>query len=140
MLLSSFSEIPWLGVAASSLVSFAFGGIWFRLNGRAYSRALGRPHDPNHKPTTVYYVGPVVWSMVVSTTSALVMKALDVNRMGQAVELGLLVGLGFLAPTVVNTGINPNIPNKLLYGMVTGGYHVCVGVIMPVTILLTKAS
>ena len=131
------SQISWLGVAVATVASFALGGVWFTaLFGRAYSTALGRAHDPSAKPPMLMIAGPAVWSLVTAVVMALLMTALGIETMGSAIGFGLLVGLGLLAATSANTGINPNIPKPLLYGAISGTYHLTAGLVIATLLVL----
>lgn len=136
-MLYTISEINWLAVAAATIASFILGGVWFTiLFGHAYSTALGRGHDPNAKPAPILIIGPAVWSLVTAIVTAMLMLALGIDTMGQAIGFGLFIGFGYLAATTINTGINPNIPNPLLYGMVSGSYHLVAGIVIAVILVL----
>lgn len=136
-MLNTFGDISWLGIFAATIASFLLGGVWFTaLFGRTYASALGREHDPSAKPTPLLIIGPAVWSLITAIVTAIMMRALQIETIGQAIELGLLIGLGYLAATTINTGINPNIPRPLLYGLVSGTYHLAVGLIIAVVLVL----
>jgi len=136
-MLSMISEVSWLGVAAATVASFVLGGLWFTaLFGKAYSAALGREHDPAAKPGMIFILGPLVWSFITALTSAVLMAALGIETIGQALGFGLFVGFGYLAATTVNTGINPNIPNHGAYGLINGAYHLLAGTIITVVLVL----
>ncbi|RST87672.1 DUF1761 domain-containing protein [Aquibium carbonis] len=127
----TFTDISWIGIIAATVASFGLGGLWFTaLFGRAYSAALGRMHDPNARPAPLMIAGPAVWSLVTAFAMAVLMASLRIETTSEALGLGFFVGLGFLAATTINTGINPNIPNPMLYGAVSGGYHLAAGLVI----------
>ncbi|AMY68882.1 DUF1761 domain-containing protein [Frigidibacter mobilis] len=127
----NFSDISWIGIIAATVASFMLGGLWFTvLLGRAYSAALGRAHDPGARPAPLMIAGPAAWSLVTAFATAVLMASLGIETLSGALGLGLFVGIGYLAATTVNTGINPNIPNPLLYGAVSGGYHLAAGLVI----------
>lgn len=133
----NFTDISWTGIIAAAVASFILGGLWFSvLFGRAYSAALGRAHDPSARPAPLMMVGPAVWGLLTAIATSVLMTSLDVRTVGGAVAVGVFVGLGYLAPTTVNTGINPNIPRPGLYGLVSGAYHLLAGVVIAVIIVL----
>jgi hypothetical protein len=43
---------------------------------------------------------------------------------------GLIVGFGYLASTTVNTGINPNMPHPIRYGVISGSYFLVVALLI----------
>ena len=131
------TDVNWLGIAAATVASFALGGVWFSaLFGRGYSAALGRPRDPSARPAPAMIAGPAVWSLITAYATAVLMSALGVETVAGALGLGLFVGLGYLAATTVNTGINPNIPNPALYGAVSGAYHLAAGLVIALVLVL----
>lgn len=126
----NFSDISGIGIIAATVASFVLGGLWFTvLFGRAYAAALGRAHDPGAKPAPLMIIGPAVWSLITAFTTAVLMASLGVESLPGALGLGLFIGLGYLAATTINTGINPNIPRPLLYGAVSGAYHLAAGLV-----------
>ncbi len=136
-MLYTLGEISWLGVAVATVASFVFGGLWFTaIFGRAYSAALGREHDPSAKPGLIFILGPLIWSFVTALTTAMLMKALAIETFGAALGFGSFIGVGFLAATTVNTGINPNIPHHGQYGLISGAYHLLAAIIIAVALVL----
>ena len=132
-----FPDISLIGVAVATIASFILGGVWFSvLFGRAYSKALGRAYDPSAKPPPLMLAGPAVWALITAVATAVLMALLGIETMAGALGIGALVGLGFLAPTTINTGINPNIPHPLLYGVVSGAYHLLSGMVIAFIIVL----
>lgn len=133
----NFSGVSWLGIAAAALAAFLLGGVWFTaLFGPAYSAAMGRSHVPSAKPPPLMIIGPAVWSLITAFISAVLMATLEIETLAGALGFGLLIGLGYLATTTVNTGINPNIPRPLLYGAISGAYHLAAGLIIAVVLVL----
>lgn len=127
----NFSDLNWVGIVAAGLASFVLGGLWFTVFfGRAYSTALGRVHDANAKPAPLMIIGPAGWSLITALCTAVLMASLGIETLSGSLGLGLFIGVGFLAATTVNTGINPNIPNPLLYGAISGAYHLAAGLVI----------
>lgn len=136
-MLNTIGDISLLGVAAATIASFVLGGIWFTiLFGKVYSKALGRNHDPSEKPGLIFILGPLIWSLITAITSAMLMAALQIVTVGQALGFGLFIGLGYLAATTINTGINPNIPKPVLYGLISGAYHLSAGLVIALVLVL----
>lgn len=123
-------QINWLGVAASTLAMAILGALWFTaLFGKAYTYALGREGQPPFRMTPIFMVGPFVCGLITSIASAILMRSLEIDNFGDGVAYGLIVGIGYLTTTTVNTGINPNMPRPLLYGAISGSYFLVAGVI-----------
>lgn len=123
-------QINWLGVTAATLAAAVLGAVWFTaLFGKSCTFALGREGKPPFKMTPIFMAGPFVCGLVTTIASAILMRALGIDSFGDALLFGIVVGIGFLAATTVNTGINPNIPRPLLYGVISGSYFLVAGVI-----------
>ena len=63
------------------------------------------------------------------------MRALGVTTYGDGLFFGFIAGLGFLTTTSVNTGINPNIPHPLSYGLISGSYFLVAGVMISLILM-----
>ncbi len=124
-------QINWLAVAAATLATAVLGGLWFTaLFGTHYTAALGRTGQPPFKMTPIFMVGPFLCGLVTCIASAILFRALGITTTGEALAFGLITGAGFLATTTVNTGINPNIPRPILYGIISGSYFLVTGVMI----------
>jgi Protein of unknown function (DUF1761) len=131
-----FGEISWLGVAAATLATAVLGAVWFTaLFGKYYTLALGREGLPPFKMTPIFMAGPFRCGLVTSIACAILLRALGINTYGEGLVFGMIAGLGFLTTTTVNTGINPNIPRPLLYGVISGSYFLVAGVM--ISLILT---
>lgn len=123
-----------MSVLLAFIAYCVLGGLWFTvLFVKPYKISLGRAGEtlPN-KP--IFIVGPALCSLVITVASALLFEWLHIRTLAGAVELSLLTGIGFLVANTVNIAINPNIPRPILYGIVSGAYHLVgisiVGVIL----------
>jgi hypothetical protein len=129
-------QINWFGVAAATLATAVLGGLWFTaLFGKSYTVALGREGQPPFKMTPIFMAGPFFCGLVTCIASAILIRALGIVSYSDAVTFGLITGLGFLATTTVNTGINPNIPRPILYGVISGSYFLATGVLVSLIIV-----
>lgn len=123
------TEINWLAVIASTLVFTVLGGVWFAaIVAKPYATALGLTPEKRSMPP-LFIVGPLVASLVVVITSAVLMRALDIQSIGDGVAFGLIVGVGYLVAHTFNIAINPNIPRPLLYGLINAPYFVICSVV-----------
>jgi hypothetical protein len=124
-------QINSFSVAAATLASAVLGALWFTaLFGKYYTVALGRDGQPPFKMTPIFMAGPFLCGLVTCIASAILIRALGIVSYGDAVTYGLITGFGFLATTTVNTGINPNIPRPILYGIISGSYFLVAGVMI----------
>ncbi|WNG15676.1 DUF1761 domain-containing protein [Cystobacter fuscus] len=129
-MLDSMTRINWLAVLAATFAATLLGGVWFTvLFGKAYASILGRAHDPKTKPAPLFILGPLVCSLLTIITSAILMKALNIFSVGDAMAFGGVVGLGYLVATMANTSINPNMPRPLMYSLVSGPYFFLMSII-----------
>jgi hypothetical protein len=132
-------EINWIAVTLALLACTALGGVWFAaLFPKQYATSLGR--DPGVKPTMtpLSYGGPMICTLISVLASAVLLKALSVNAIGDAIIFGLIVGAGFLGATMTNVAINPNFPRPLTYARLNAPYFVLTGVLTS-TILVAMA-
>lgn len=128
--------LNWMAIAAATVASFVMGGLWFTvLFGKAYAAALGRQHDPQAKPAPIFLIGPLVCGLVTTVASAMLMRALQIQSVGDALAFGAVVGFGYLASTTVNTAINPNMPRPLFYGLISGSYFLLSGLVVSVVLV-----
>jgi hypothetical protein len=138
-LLNVLTGLNWLAVASAAPASFVLGGLWFAvLFAKPYAFALGRENQAPHKPTPLELVGPLLCGTVATLTSAVLLQALHLETVSEALAFGLVVGVGYLASTTVNTAINPNMPRPLRYGLVSGGYFALSGVLVSVILVSLK--
>lgn len=122
-MISELGSISVLSILVAAVASFLLGGAWFAgLFPELYAVALGREHSPKVKPAAIFLVGPFLCGVITTATSALLIHALKIQSLDDAVMFGAVVGFGFMASTAVNTAINPNIPFPILYGLISGSY------------------
>lgn len=124
-MIEAISHVNFLAVLAALIPSFLFGGIWFGVViARLYVVALGRQAIPSQKPAPIYIFGPVACNLFVVITSAILIKMLTIETVGDALAFGTLVGIGFVLSTVANVAINPNFPRPFLYTLINAPYFI----------------
>ena len=129
------ANLNWVSVLLSFVVYFVLGALWFTLFFRKpYKISLGKASEtlPN-KP--IFIVGPALCSFVITLASAILIYALHIQSFGQALGFAMLVGVGYLFANTVNIAINPNIPRPILYGIISGAYHLA-GILLVSVILV----
>ncbi|QMV45034.1 DUF1761 domain-containing protein [Cohnella cholangitidis] len=132
-------ELNWIAVLLAALASALLGGVWFTvIFGKAYALALGREGAPSEKPAPIFIAGPFVCGLVTTVATAILIYALGIETIDNAMIFGGIAGIGFLASTTVNTAINPNIPRPLLYGLISGSYFLLSGLITSVILVAMK--
>jgi hypothetical protein len=109
-------EINWFAVLAAAVASAVIGGVWFGVVvAKPYLVALGRQNEPVAKPVTLTYAGPMVAGLVIVVTSAVLLRALGVESLGDGILFGLIVGIGYLLSMTFTIAINPNFPRPVFY-------------------------
>lgn len=131
-----FADINWIGVFVAFLAYFFLGALWFTaLFAKPYRLSLGKESEPPQKPAPIFIICPAICTLVITLAHAILMHALQIESYGAALGLSLLVGMGYLVANTVNIAINPNIPRPLLYGAISGAYHL-VGIVVASLILV----
>ncbi|PBQ30891.1 hypothetical protein CNR22_03565 [Sphingobacteriaceae bacterium] len=134
-MINSFSAIKWLGVLAAFVPYFMLGALWFTVFfKKQYLISLGKENAPQQKPAAIFIIGPAICCLVITVATALLLYALEVSSYSLSIELALVVGIGFLVANTVNIAINPNIPKPLLYGFISGTYHLA-GILLVCVVL-----
>ena len=135
-MITQLANLNWISVLLAFVVYFLLGALWFTLFfSKQYKISLGRDNEtlPN-KP--IFIVGPALCTLVITIVSAVLLYALNIQSFGGAVKFSLLVGVGYLFANTVNIAINPNIPRPILYGIISGTYHL-LGILIVNIILIT---
>lgn len=132
------TDINWLAAGLAAVTYFMLGALWFTpLFGKAYDKGIGVDRSSTKKWPAMYYIGPFLSSVVVTFAAAVLLYALDVQHMSEALLLDAVVGAA-LASISVSNAISPNTPRPLLLGSIIGSYHL-VSVLLVATVLyLTK--
>ncbi|MEQ1505819.1 MAG: DUF1761 domain-containing protein [Myxococcota bacterium] len=132
----AIADVHWLAVAIATVATTAFGAVWFLVVvPRYYALALGREGAPMPKPSALTNFGPMVCTLWITVTSAILLSALEVQGLGAGLAFGAVVGLGYLVPMTFIIAINPNFPRPLLYGLVNGPFFL-LGSLMTSAILV----
>ena len=129
-MIQAILSLNWFGVLLAYVPYFLLGALWFTvLFKKQYAISLGRENEQQQNLAPIFIVGPALCMLVITLTSALLLNALAINSYQGALLFGLIVGVGYLVANTVNIAINPNIPRPLLYGAISGAYHL-VGIVI----------
>lgn len=134
-MMGQLTNLNWIGVLLAFFVYFILGALWFTVFfSKQYKVSLGRDNEtlPN-KP--IFIVGPALCSLVITIATAILMYMLNISSWEEALAFSFFVGIGYLFANTLNIAINPNIPRPILYGLISGGYHL-VGISMVSVILV----
>ncbi|MEA5256609.1 DUF1761 domain-containing protein [Arcicella aquatica] len=133
-MINQLANLNWMSVLIAFTLYCFEGALWFTLLfSKQYKISLGRENEtlPN-KP--IFIIGPAICTLVVTIVSAILMYALNISTWAQMFEFSLLTGIGYLVANTFNIAINPNIPRPILYGIISGSYHL-VGILITNSIL-----
>lgn len=131
------SDLNWFGVLLAFVPYFILGALWFTLLfKKQYAVSLGRENEQQQSIAPIFIVGPAVCTFIITLASAILMSALNIESYGDALMFAVIVGCGYLVANTVNIAINPNIPRPLLYGAISGSYHL-VGILVVSIILVS---
>jgi hypothetical protein len=137
MMINAISALNWFSVLLAFAVYFLLAVVWYTvLFKKQYVISLGKENKPQPSLTPIFIVGPVICTLIVTLTSAILMKALNIDSYQDALVFAIIVGFGYLVANTVDIAINPNIPRPLLYGAISGSYHL-VGILMVSMILVS---
>lgn len=122
-MINQLANLNWISVLLAFVVYFLIGALWFTLFFRKwYKISLGKEHQAlGNRP--LFIVGPAVCSLVITLAHAILLYSLNISSFGKAMEFAWLTGIGYLVANTINIAINPNIPRPILYGIISGGYH-----------------
>ena len=124
-MLAALSELNWFAVIVSTIIFAALGGVYFGvLVARAYKVALGNEDRELPKPGAVFIVGPLIASLLIVITSAILLRNLDVTSLGDGIVFGLVVSIGYLVAQTLTIAINPNFPRPVLYTLINAPYFI----------------
>jgi len=133
-MINQLANLNWISVLVAFMLYCFEGALWFTLLfSKHYKISLGRENEtlPN-KP--IFIIGPAICTLVVTIVSAILMYTLNISTWAQMFEFSLLTGIGYLVANTFNIAINPNIPQPILYGIISGSYHL-VGILITNSIL-----
>lgn len=120
------SSLNWLGVAVATVVYFVFGGLWFSPLAfqRLWNASVGFNRPKGWRAGPKYYIAPLVGCFLISLATAILLQVTGVQTQADAIVLGLIVGIGYVAATVGVLAVAPNIPRPGMYAVVVGLYHI----------------
>ena len=127
------TEINWLAVIVATIPFAVLGGLYFSvIVPRPYAAAVGAPA----KQGALFIVGPIISSLVVVITSAILLKALGASELGDGIVFGLLISVGYLVAQTFTIAINPAFARPLLYGLINAPYFILCGTVASAVLTL----
>lgn len=133
------TELNWLAVLVSVVAWTVIGGVYFGAAiAKPYAVALGRQDAPKTKPPAITFIGPMVTGIIMVVTTAVLIRALGIDALGDAIAYGLIVGIGYLAAMTITIAINPNFPRPLLYAAINAPGFILSSVVVSIILGLWR--
>jgi Protein of unknown function (DUF1761) len=137
MSLDILGELNWLAVIVAAIAFFALGAVWYAppVFGRAWQHAAAAEVPEGTRPGIAYYVGPLATCLLSTVATAMLAVATGTDTVGEAIVLGLVVGIGLAAAVAFVGGVfDPHKPQPLVWFAIFSGYQV-VGLLIVATIV-----
>lgn len=132
-------DINWIAFAIAAVASIVLAGVWFAVVvAKPYAVSLGREGEAPPPVTAVSAAGPIVCQLVTLLTSAVLLEALDITSLADAIAFGLVVGVGYLTAMAFQIAINPNVPRPLLYGTINAPFFIGANVLSAVVLVAMR--
>ncbi|TMD60119.1 MAG: DUF1761 domain-containing protein [Chloroflexi bacterium] len=143
MSLDLFGQLNWLAVLAAAIVYFALGAAWYlpaTPTGRAWMKATGfEMRADRTQPNPAIYLAPLAAYIVASAATATLSRATSTDTLGEAVVLGLLVGIGYaLTLWFVAAAFDPQKPQPWVWFAINGSYHIVALLLVAVIVSLWR--
>jgi uncharacterized membrane protein (DUF485 family) len=125
MILDGLSELNWLAVVVATVAWFALGGIWYArpVMGRAWMRSIGMdPTGQVGRPSAMMFVWTLIAYFVTSIVIALIVAFTATDDVGDALVLGVTLGVGFGLASSLVTGVYEQKSRPLTYTLINGIY------------------
>jgi len=136
-MISQLANLNWISVSVAFVAYFLLGALWFTLLfHKQYKISLGRENETLQNNAPIFIVGPALCSLAITIVSAVLIYSLNIQHLAGALEFAIVIGIGYLFANTVNIAINPNMPRPILYGIITGSYHL-LGILIVSIILIT---
>jgi len=138
MILNQLSNVNWLAIFVAFFSIFMLGYVWYQLLFvKAYKVALGKENEELPKKA-IYVVGPMICCIMYTVTSAVLIYALDITDLSNALQFAFVAGMGYLVTNTTNIAINPNIPRPFSYSLISSSYFLICSIIISVILVLMK--
>ena len=98
MLIDLLGDLNWLAVIVATLAWFAFNAVWYSIPpiSKAWIQAARvTPQGTGTMPPPSTMIGTLVAYFVTTVVIALLVAALGITEVGNAIELGVLLGVAF---------------------------------------------
>jgi hypothetical protein len=117
-MLDAFTHINWLAVTLAALAYYILGAAWFTpLFGKTRDRAIGHERAVAKRFGVNYDVVSLLAAVLVAVAMGWVLAAAAPANLGDALLIGLAIGLGVAAAVSVNNALTPH---PYVFGALTG--------------------
>jgi hypothetical protein len=118
-------DLNWLAVIVATLAYFLLGAVWYAqaVFGKAWQRASGVTVDPNQRPGAVFYILPLITCFLAVLATAMIAATTGSSTVGDAIVLGLVVGVGFAVSLTLLASAFGNYPEPSTNFAISASYH-----------------
>ena len=118
-------DLNWLAVIVATLAYFLLGAVWYAqaVFGKAWQRSSGITVEPDQRPGAAFYIIPLITCFLMTLATAMIATTTGSSTVGDAIVLGLVVGVGFAASLSLLGSAFGNYPQPGVYFAITAGYH-----------------
>ena len=98
MLIDLLGDLNWLAVIVATIAWFAFNAVWYSVPpiSKAWIQAARvTPEGTGTMPSASTMIGTLVAYFVTTVVIGLLVAALGITEVGNAIELGVLLGVAF---------------------------------------------
>ena len=127
MTFDTLNDVNWLAVLIAAAVYFLLGGLWYSpvFLGKPWMRATGMEMpEQGQGPPPVIYVAPLLGYLASAIATAMLATATATNTIGEGLQLGLVVGLGYTTVlAAVTATFSVNWPQPWTWFWITASYN-----------------
>lgn len=103
MLIDLFDDLNWIAVIVAAVAWFAFAAIWYAqpVLGKTWQRAANVSLPEGYRPPPSIFVITLVAYFVTAIVIGLLVAALGITQVGDAIELGVILAVGTIVVHLV---------------------------------------
>jgi hypothetical protein len=118
-------DLNWLAVLVATLAYFLLGAVWYAqaVFGKAWQRSSGIAVEPDQRPGAAFYIIPLITCFLMTLATAMIAASTGGSTVGDAIVLGLVVGVGYAAALGLLDSAFGNRPQPGTYFAIVTGYH-----------------
>ncbi|MGH2656612.1 MAG: DUF1761 domain-containing protein [Actinomycetota bacterium] len=118
-------DLNWLAVIVATLAYFLLGAVWYAraVFGKAWQQSSGITVEEGQRPGAAFYIIPLTTCLLMTLATAMIAASTGSSTVGDAIVLGLVVGVGFAASLSLLGSAFGNYPQPGVYFAITAGYH-----------------